>query len=118
MFGRVKHHFKKAMGVGNTIAHRVTSAWGAGQKVAAGLSDAYRFAKQAYGAASPFLGQLIGQRGQALADRGAQQAFALGDRAQQVAFQGHEHVMDKVRAGGHILDQIRKVHPPTGAYAY
>ena len=118
MFGRVKHHFKKAMGVGNTIAHRVTSAWGAGQKVAAGLSDAYRFAKQAYGAASPFLGQLIGQRGQALADRGAQQAFGMGDRAQQMVFQGHEHVMDKVRAGGHILDQIRKVHPPTGAYAY
>ena len=118
MFGRVKHHFKKMAGIGNTIAHRVTQAYGHGQKVAAQVSDAYRFAKQAYGVVSPFLGQIIGERGQAIADRGAQQAFGLGDRAQHMAFQGHEHVMDKVRAGGHMLDQLRKVHPPTGAYAY
>ena len=118
MFGRVKHHFKKAVGIGNTIAHKVTQAYGHGQKVAAGLSDAYRFAKQAYGAISPFIGQLAGERGQAIAARGAQQAFGLGDRAQQMVFQGHEQVMDKVRAGGHMLDQLRKVPPPTGAYAY
>ena len=118
MFGRVKHHWKKAVGIGNTIAHRVTQAYGHGQKVAAGLSSAYRFAKDAYAVASPFLGQIVGQRGQAIADRGAQQAFGLGDRAQPAVFQGHEQVMDKIRAGGHMLDQIRKVPPPTGAYAY
>ena len=80
MFGRVKHHWKKAVGIGNTIAHRVSSAYGHGQKVAAGLSSAYKFAKDAYAVASPFLGQIIGERGQAIADRGAQQACGLGDR--------------------------------------
>ena len=118
MFGRVKHHFKKLAHAGNAVAHRVSHAYGAGKQIASQLSSAYKFAKDAYAVASPFLGQLVGQRGQAIADRGAQQAFGLGDRAQQAVFSGHEQVMDKVRAGGHMLDQLRKVPPPTGAYAY
>ena len=104
MFGKVRHHFRNAVAMGKGIATKVVGAYQHGAKIAGHVDRAVRYGKELYAAASPLLGELIGQRGQALMDKGAQQAFGGYDKGRGHVMEASEKVLDKIRGGGVMLD--------------
>ena len=118
MFGKVRHHYRNAIAMGKGVAHRLHGAYHQGLKIAGHVDRAVKYGKELYAAASPLLSDLIGQRGQAIADRGAAQAFGAYDKGRGQVMEASEKVLDKIRGGGVLLDKLRQVQAPTGMYNY
>ena len=118
MFGKVRHNLRTAVAMGKGVARKVVGAYHQGAKIAKGIDSAVRYGKELYGAASPLLGELIGQRGKQIADRGAQHAFGKYDEGRGHVMEASEKVLDKIRGGGVMLDRLRQVEAPTGMYNY
>ena len=118
MFGKVRHHFRRQVALGNGVAKKVQSAYDHGAKIVAGVDKLVGYGRELYDVASPFISQFAGQKGQAIMDRGAQQAFGGYDKFKGQVREKHDDVMDRIRAGGVMMDKMREVEAPTQMYSY
>ena len=111
MFGKVKHHYARAMALGRGVVHRANSLYKRGMQFASDLDRAIHVGKQGLGIIAPKLNNFMPDYLAQGALSGVMHGIGAYDRAKGECMATHDTVMDKIRQGGEMLQQLRNIQP-------
>ena len=116
MFGRVKHHYARAMALGKGVVHHANSLHKRGMQFASDLDRAVHIGKQGLGIIAPKLTNFMGDYLAQGAMSGVMHGIGAYDKARGEFMSTHDTVMDKIRQGGEMLQDIRNLQPQARPY--
>ena len=116
MFGRVKHHYARAMALGKGIVTRANSLYKRGMQFASDLDRAVHIGKQGLGIIAPKLNNFMGDYLAQGALSGVMHGIGAYDKARGEFMATHDMVMDKIRQGGEMLQDLRNLQPQARPY--
>ena len=116
MFGKVKHHFARGMALGRGVVHRANSLYKRGMQFASQLDQAVHIGKQGLGIIAPKLNNFMGDYLAQGALSGVMHGIGAYDKARGEFMSGHDQVMDKIRQGGEMLQDLRNLQPAARPY--
>ena len=116
MFGKVKHHFARGMAFGRGVVHRANYLYKRGMRFASDLDKAVSIGKQGLGIIAPKLNNFMGDYLAQGALSGGMHGSGAYDKARGEFMSGHDQVMDKIRQGGEMLQDLRNLQPAARPY--
>ena len=113
MFGKVKHHFNRAVAFGKGAVHYGVQAYHKGVQYASHVDNALKIARQGLHILKPLANEIpYGNTAMQGAFGGINQIQALQDRIKL----GHDGVMARIRKGGEVLQRLRDIDPQANSY--
>ena len=116
MFGKVKHHFARGMALGRGVVHKANSLYKRGMQFASDLDRAVHIGKQGLGIIAPKLGNFMGDYLAQGALSGVMHGIGAYDKARGHFMAGHDQVLDKIRQGGEMLQDLQNLQPAARPY--
>ena len=112
MFGKVKHHFARGMALGRGVVHRANALYKRGMQFASDLDRAVQIGKHGLGIIAPKLNNFMGD----YLAQGALSGVMHGIGAYDKARGDRDAVMDKIRQGGEMLQDLQNLQPAARPY--
>ena len=113
MFGKVKHHYNRAVAFGKGAVHYGVQAYHKGVQYASHVDNALKIARQGLHILKPLANELpYGNTALQGAFGGIGQIQALQDKLKL----GHDGVLAKIRKGGEVLQRLRDIDPGANSY--
>ena len=116
MFGKVKHHFAHAMSLGKGVMHSANSLYKRGMPFASDLDRAIHIGKHGLGIIAPKLNNFMPDYLAQGALSGVMHGIGAYDKARGEFMATHDTVMDKIRQGGEMLQDLRNLQPAARPY--
>ena len=116
MFGKVKHHFARGMALGRGIVHKANTIYKRGAQFASQLDQAVQIGKHGLGIIAPKLNNFMGDYLDQGALSGVMHGIGAYDKARGEFMATHDTVMDKIRQGGEMLQDLRNLQPQARPY--
>ena len=111
MFGKVKHHFARGMALGRGIVHRANALYKRGMQFASDLDRAVQIGRHGIGVIAPKLGNFMGDYLAQGTLSGVMHGIGAYDKARGEFMATHDTVMDKIRQGGEMLQDLQNLQP-------
>ena len=116
MFGKVKHHFAHAMSLGRGVMHRANSLYKRGMQFASDLDRAVHIGRHGLGIIAPKLNNFMPDYLAEGALSGVMHGIGAYDKMRGEFMSSHDSVMDKIRQGGEMLQQLKNIEPQARQY--
>ena len=116
MFGKVKHHFARGIALGRGIVHRANALYKRGMQFASDLDRAVHIGKQGLGIIAPKLNNFMGDSLAQGALSDVMHGIGAYDKARGEFVATHDAVMDNIRQGGEMLQDLRNLQPAARPY--
>ena len=114
MFGKIGKHYKRAVALGKGVINFGHSVYKKGVHYANQLDQALNIAGQGMQILKPLAGEVPYGRG--ILDSASEGLSKIRGMQERVRHD-HDHVMNKIRKGGEVLQQLRNIDPGARDYA-
>ena len=114
MFGKIGKHYKRAVALGKGVINFGQRVYNKGVHYAHQLDQALNIAGQGMQILRPLAGEV--PYGRAILDSASAGVDKIRGMQERVRHD-HDHVMNKIKKGGEVLQQLRNIDPGARDYA-
>ena len=114
MFGKIGKHYKRAVALGKGVINFGQRVYNKGVHYAHQLDQALNIAGQGMQILRPLAGEV--PYGRAILDSASAGVDKIRGMQEKVRHD-HDHVMNKIKKGGEVLQQLRSIDPAARDYA-